>query len=244
MALALGAATKDIGIAVAGSWPVCAETHSRAIWALDWGGILVNVNGDRFYNESSKEGFYGRMTEAGMLQPGGVYWVILDEKIRQSIGILPGIKGIRMGQVKDIQMCKKYKADTVEELAKLAGVNPEGLKKSLEKYNTDVEKLGYDTVFNRTGKWGNLGEHLETLTPPFYAIKCVTSLTSMKGGLKINEYCQVLNNYDEAIPGLYAGGELTGGLWTKSYLLGLMTSFSMAQGIIAGRNAVNQPIFK
>ncbi len=65
MALDVGAATKDIGRAVAGSWPICAETHSNAIWALDSGGIMVNVYGKRFYNEASVEGFYGFMTEAG-----------------------------------------------------------------------------------------------------------------------------------------------------------------------------------
>ena len=63
----------------------------------------------------------------------------------------------------------------------------------------------------------------------------------MKGGLKINGLSQVLNQYGEIIPGLYAAGEVTGGLHTKMYLLGVMTSGSVTQGIIAGRNAVNEP---
>ncbi len=63
----------------------------------------------------------------------------------------------------------------------------------------------------------------------------------MKGGLKINGRSQVINQYDEVIPGLYAAGEVTGGLHTKSYLLGVMSSSAMTQGIIAGRNAAKEP---
>ena len=63
----------------------------------------------------------------------------------------------------------------------------------------------------------------------------------LKGGLKIDGKCQVLNQFEEVIPGLYAAGEVTGGLHTKSYLLGVMSSGSMTQGIIAGRNAIKEP---
>ena len=71
MGLELGAATTDIGIAAAGSWPLCKDTHSRCIWALDEGGIMVNKFGKRFHGEGSDEGFYGFMTRAAMAQPDG-----------------------------------------------------------------------------------------------------------------------------------------------------------------------------
>ena len=243
MGLDVGAATKDIAIAVAGSWPVDIETHSRAIWALDWGGIMVNVHGKRFCDESSSEGFYGRMTEAGMRQPGGVYWVVFDETIKGNVGVRPGYKDERKDHIHDIERCRKYKADTVEDLAKQTGVDVKGLKETMNKFNSDIDKVGYDTEFGRKFQLGH-ARPLEKFTPPLYAIKCVTSTTSMKGGLKINERCQVINNYGEPIPSLYAGGEVTGGLYTKSYILGTMTTFSMAQGIVAGRNAAKEPEFK
>ena len=66
----------------------------------------------------------------------------------------------------------------------------------------------------------------------------------MKGGLKINDRSQVINQYDEVIPGLYAAGEVTGGLHTKSYLLGVMSSGAMTFGIIAGRNAAQEPAWQ
>jgi len=62
----------------------------------------------------------------------------------------------------------------------------------------------------------------------------------MKGGLKINARGQVINQYDEVIPGLYAAGEATGGLHTKTYLLGIMSSSAFTQGIVAARNAVKE----
>jgi flavocytochrome c len=243
MALDIGAATKDIAIAVAGSWPVDIETHSRAIWVLDHGGIMVNIYGKRFHDESSSEGFYGRMTEAAMRQPGGYYWAIFTDTTLNNVGKIRDT-GRDMGHVHDIERCRKLKANSIEDLAKQMNVDAKALRESIEKYNSDIDSVGYDTVFGRKYQWGQNKRPLVKITPPLYAIKCVTSTTSMKGGIKINERCQVLNNYGDVIPGLYAGGEVTGGLYTGSYILGTMTTFAMAQGIIAGRNAAKEPEFK
>ena len=239
MGLDAGAATKDMGIAVAGSWPVCVETHSECIWALDWGGVMVNVHGKRFHDESSSEGFYGRMTEAAMRQPGNVYWVLFNEEIMNNIGTcaVEGEISRNMEHVRDIEKCKRIFADTLDELAEKAGIDAAGLKESIEKYNSDVDNSGYDTVCGRKHQMGE-ARPLVKITPPYIAIKCVTCTTSMKGGLKINGKGQVLNNYDEVIPGLYAAGEVAGGLHTKTYLLGIMSSAAFSQGIIAGRSAV------
>ena len=242
MALELGAATKDIGISVAGSWPICIDTHSRAIWALDAGGIMVNVHGKRFHDESSSEGFYGRLSEAGMRQPGGVYWVLFTDSILENVGRIRDT-GRDMGHVKDIEKCKKIKVNTLEELSEKTGVNLKGLKESIAKYNSDIDNPGYDTEFGRRYQRGMNKRPLVKIIPPLYAIKCITSLTSMKGGLRIDEHCRVIDYYDNAIPGLYAAGEATGGLYTKSYILGTMTSFSMAQGIVAGKSAAKEPAF-
>jgi predicted oxidoreductase len=60
----------------------------------------------------------------------------------------------------------------------------------------------------------------------------------MKGGLKVDADMRVIDQYDDPIPGLYAAGEATGGLWSRSYMLAVMTSGSMGQGIIAARSAL------
>ncbi len=240
MGMDAGAATKDMGIAVAGSWPVDVETHSECIWALDWGGIMVNVHGKRFHDESSSEGFYGRMTEAAMRQPGSVYWVVFNEDIMNNIGRIEGTDKRNMEHVKDVEKCNRIITSSLDELAEKAGINAEGLKEAIEKYNSDIDNFGYDTVCGRKHQMGE-ARPLAKITPPYYAIKSVTATTSMKGGLKINARGQVLNQYDETIPGLYAAGETTGGLHTKTYLLGIMSSSAFTQGIIAARNAVKEP---
>ena len=122
MGLELGAATKDIGKAVAPAWPVCIETHQNNVWTVNWGGILVNNKGERFHDESQAEGFYGPMTGVGMKQPGGVYWAIFNEKIINDIRKANPIK------VRSVEKSKKYKASTVAELANSAGINVDGLK--------------------------------------------------------------------------------------------------------------------
>ncbi len=241
MGLDVGAATKDIGIAVAPAWPICRETHSNALWVLWNGGILVNVDGKRFHDESSSESFYGPMTGVAMQQPGGYYWAIFDEKIMSAIGTLEGYAGRNQEHVSVTEGCKRYQADNIADLAKSAGINVEGLKVTVEKYNNDIDRVGYDTLFKRKGLAGSHGTLRKLDNPPFYAVNCTTSTTSMKGGLKIDADCHVINNYGEVIPGLYAVGEITGGLWAKTYLLGIMSSFSFTQGIIAARNAVKEP---
>ena len=247
MALDVGAATKDIGISIAPSWPLCVETHSNAIWLLDYGAIFVNVHGKRYHDESSSEAFYGPMTGAGMKQPGGVYWIIFTDPIRDMVGTIDligkeGQTERNMEQVTSIEKCKTYTADTPEELGKLCGVDPKGLKETVAKYNSDIAEHGHDTVFGRKHQFGDMREMMKIDPPPYHAIKCVTSTTSFKGGLKINGKCQVMDNFGAPIPGLYAVGEVTGGLHTKTYLLGVMTSSAMTQGILAARNAIKEPV--
>ncbi len=232
MGLDVGAATKDIGIAVAPSFPVCIEAHSVALPALDCGGIMVNVEGKRFYAESSTEYFCGPMTGAGMRQLGGVYWVVYNGQIKEGID--------NETLLSWLEKCKQYKADTIEEVAKSAGIDAKGLKETIDRYNSDLDIVGYDTVFGRKSQFAPEKPLVKIDMPPFYIIKCVTSITSLKGGLKINGRSQVLNHYGEIIPGLYAAGEVIGGLYTKAYLSGIMSSSSMTFGIIAGRNAAKE----
>ena len=107
----------------------------------------------------------------------------------------------------------------------------------------DIDMFGYCTAVGRQYQFG-MERAVQKLNPPYYAAKCVTSTTSFKGGLKIDADCRVIDNYGEPIPGLYAGGEVAGGLWAKSYMLAVMTSGSMGQGIIAGKNALKEPSIK
>jgi fumarate reductase flavoprotein subunit len=228
MALDLGAATKDIGHSVVASLAVCTTTKSdRGLVAIWQGGISVNVKGQRYYDESCPKGYYGHLTDAGMDQPGSVYWIIYDKNIRD----LPFVQD-------HVKSWHAFEAQTMEELGKLAGFDGATAAKVLAKYNEDIESEGYDTVLGRKFITTSAGQLIPLKTPPYYAIKCITSITSFKGGLKVNSKFQVVNVYGEPIRGLYAAGEVVGGLFSKgTYLGGINWASAMTFGRVAARNA-------
>jgi len=228
MALDIGAATKGIGIAIAPSYPIDESSKSGNMAFITYGGgIFVNVDGKRFWDEGTRESYYGVLSEEGLRQPGGNFWVIYDENIRKRV--VPS----KFGKSKSIQ------ANTIEKLADKTGLNAKGLKETIDKYNNDIENFGYDTVFDRRTLVGVDGTPVKIEKPPFYSIKCAVSTTSCKGGLKVNTRLQVMDRFDEAIPGLYACGEVMGGLWGANgiYLPCTTISAALTFGRIAGRNA-------
>jgi fumarate reductase flavoprotein subunit len=235
MALALGAGTQDLGHAVVGSFSVDVASKTGVMDFVGYaGGIFVNVNGQRFWDEATRTSFYGLLVEEGMKQPGGFFYVVFDDTAKNKV---------RHGK---LGKAKPYQGDTIEELAEKAGIDPKGLKETIDKYNNDIKSVGYDTVFDRRTLEGCEGTPVTIETPPFYAIKCKGSTSSFKGGLKINSRCQVLNQYGEVIPSLYAAGEVTGGLWSAhgTYLPCTMVTAAMTFGRIAGKNAAAEPKWK
>jgi flavocytochrome c len=233
MALDLGAGTSHIGRAVSGSFAVDAVSKSGVMDFVGYaGGIFVNVNGKRFSDEGMKVKFYGLVSEEGMKQPGHVWFAIIDDKMKNTT-----LRPMMMHKAKPVQ------ADTLEDLAGKMGIDAAGLKATVEKYNRDLDTLGYDSEFERSTLEGCMGKPIKLDKPPFYAYKCTGSTSSFKGGIKINNKMQVVSQYGEVIPGLYAAGELTGGLWGNgsTYLPGTMVTSSMTFGRIAAQNAIKEP---
>lgn len=233
MALAIGAATEGIGLAVCPSLPVCAET-GHSLSSTGFGGIAVNRHGERWANEATADlnAYTMRYKEIIQQDPTGLHFTIYDE----------GGKQANPYPTKPRE--KIYSADTIEELEKILGITPGGLKKTIDEYNSDIEKYGYDRKFGRK-LWGMAlpGEPPHKLDkPPYYGVKCKVCLTSMKGGLKINPKNQVLNQFGDVIPGLYAAGEIAGGLMgiPSHYYTGTMTVQCFTQGRIAGDNAAEE----
>jgi fumarate reductase flavoprotein subunit len=233
MALEHGAGTSHIGHAVCGSFAVDVDSRSGVMDFVGYaGGIFVNIHGKRFADEGMREKFYGLVSEEGMRQPGHIWFAIIDDKIMKTT-----LRHHMLHKAKPVQ------ADTIEELAEKLGINPSGLKATIEKYNHDLDTLGYDSEFGRTTLEGCEGKPIKIDTPPFYGYKCTGATSSFKGGLKINTKMQVLNQYGEVIPSLYAAGELTGGLWGNdgTYLPCTMVTAAMVFGRLAAMNAVKEP---
>ncbi|MBI4641843.1 MAG: FAD-binding protein, partial [Candidatus Tectomicrobia bacterium] len=131
---------------------------------------------------------------------------------------------------------------TIEELADRLEINREGLVKTIGEYNTAVQEGHYDpTILDGKGTRGitppKSNWALPIDTPPFlgYAVTC--GITFTFGGLRINNRGQVHDTEGNLIPGLYAAGELVGGLFYHNYPGGSGLAAGAVFGKIAGMSA-------
>ncbi len=129
-----------------------------------------------------------------------------------------------------ISQGRAFKGDTLEELAEQIGVDSDNLVSSVESFNAAVETGGPDelgrTLFDR-----------KIEAAPFYAAPRVPTVHHTMGGVEINENAEVLNASGNPIPGLYAAGEVTGGIHGANRLGGNALADIAVFGRIAGRNA-------
>jgi tricarballylate dehydrogenase len=240
----------DIGAQSYGQWTGChAVAWER--YANDYGdvdgqhsagyrhsypfGLMVNANGERFVDEGAdfRNYTYAKYGRAVLAQPGNYAWQVFDS---QALYLLRDEYKMRGAT--------KVRADTLEELVKrMQDVNPEGFLKTIRDYNAAVKR---DVLFDpnvKDGKrtvglavdktnWANTMEK-----PPFEAYSVGCGITFTFGGLKIDTTTRVLDIEDAPLPGLYAAGELVGGLFYFNYpgSAGLMAGAVF--GRIAGREA-------
>jgi len=197
---------------------------------------MVNVDGNRFLDEGADFRnytyvIYGR---ALLTQPQGVAFQLFDDKVKHLLRDEYHIPQVTMAQ-----------ADTIEELASKLDIDPEGLVRTVNDFNSAVRT---DVPYNPTIKDGRGTEGIQPPktnwaqpldTPPYlgYAVTCGISFTF--GGVKIDNRGQVVNNGQEAIPGLYAAGEMVGGIFYHNYPGGSGLSAGMVFGRLAGTSAAN-----
>ncbi|MBM6705212.1 FAD-binding protein, partial [Sutterella massiliensis] len=126
-----------------------------------------------------------------------------------------------------------YKADTIEALAKAAGINEAALVESVKTFNEAIAK----------GEGAKLTPPHNRRTPhpvataPFYAIPMSGGIANTFGGPKINEKAEVVDLDDQPIKGLYAAGAAAGGLWYEEDIPGSQLSSGLVFGRIAARSA-------
>jgi len=198
-------------------------------------GIMINANGERFVDEGAdfRNYTYAKYGHAVLHQPEQFAWQVFDGKV---LNLLRDEYRIRE--------VTKAKADTIEELAgKLDGVDAEQFVKTIREYNVAAQT---DVPFNPTVKDGRGTEGLplpksnwaNTLdTPPFEAYQITCGITFTFGGLNINPNTQVLDAGGAPIPGLYAAGELVGGLFYFNYPGGTGLTSGAVFGRLAGARA-------
>ena len=185
--------------------------------------LMVNQEGVRFVNEYS-----GRdtLTQAA-IDNGSLFYLIADDEIKKT-----AYNTNQEKLDKQVEEGTLFRADTIEELALQIGVEPSLLKKTVDTYNSYVE-AGHDPDF------GKEVFDLKVEVAPFYATPRKPAVHHTMGGLRIDTKTHVLNKEGQVIPGLYAAGEVAGGIHAGNRLGGNSLTDIFTFGRIAGRNAVN-----
>lgn len=245
----------DIGAMPYGSWTTCHASPQDinvpaytvpSSFAMSGGdsmdryvypySIMVNVNGERFADEGedTRGRTYAKMGRAILAQPGGVAFQILDAKARK-LNLYPSNYARATGA----------KANSLEKLAEELDINAANLARTVREFNAAIQpgtfnpdryKLDGKCTAGISPRKSNYSLSIEE--PPFegWAVRC--GMTFTFGGMKVDaKTAQMQHVAGRSIPGLYAAGEMVGGLWVGNYASGSGMMAGATYGRIAGRNA-------
>ena len=225
MGLAAGAALENMGAFQ--PYPAYIGPGKRAVApeVAIAGGIMVDLGGKRFVDETKYPGGLGtKMLDL----PGKQAYEIFDERIYQLQRNAPGPRNL--ASFLDEGILKR--AETAEELAGKLAIDAGGLKQTIRDYNDSAASGGKDAY----------GRMLpEPFNAPFYGIKVTVALYHTQGGLKVNPNGQVLRADGSIIPNLYAGGGVAVGVSGKGlegYLPGNGLLASLGLGMRAAEHAI------
>ena len=181
------------------------------------GAVLINAEGKRFIDEV---GTRDVVSAAEIAQTGSYSWLVVDQAMVDASSVIQGY--IKKGYT--------VTGETYEELGKAMGVDEAAFVETMNTWNGYVEAKN-DPDFGRTSFANKLD------TAPYYAIKVTAGVHHTMGGLKINTNTEVLNENGEVIPGLFAAGEVTGGVHGANRLGGNAVADFTVFGRIAGAAA-------
>jgi fumarate reductase flavoprotein subunit len=184
--------------------------------------VFVNQQGKRFVNEYAERDV---LSFAALSQTDGIFYHIADTTMALNANNKPSQATLDKMVAKGIL----YRADTVEELAKLIKVDPAALAETVRKYNACVD-AGKDPEFGK-----NVG--LKIQDAPFYAVPEKPAIHHTMGGIEIDAQTRALAKNGKPIPGLYAAGEVTGGIHAGNRLGGNSIADIWVYGRTAGASA-------
>jgi tricarballylate dehydrogenase len=192
-------------------------------------GIVVNLKGERFLDEGAdyRNHTYAKYGREVMKQPRRTAVQIFDAKT--------------IGMVRDeyrIKQVSKFAADSLEELAKGLDIDPQGLVRTVNEFNAACRPGSYNpSILDGVKTVGieppKSNWALPIDKPPFTGFMVTCGITFTFGGLRIDRSAAVLDTGGERIPGLFAAGELVGGIFYGNYLGGA----GLMSGAVFGRQA-------
>jgi fumarate reductase flavoprotein subunit len=205
--------------------------------------LKVNLLGERFVNEEELNP--GFVANAIAQQKNRTGFAIFDEDtknhyIREGMDLPGGV--YRKAENLDTEIIEAIKqgsndifvADSLEELAAKAKINLDGLKHTVDQYNTACEQR-IDDIFHKSAKFLR-----PVKRPKFYVFRTAVGAYGTLGGIKINHRTEVLTKDDDVIPGLYAAGNDANTIYGGTYIFplpGNTMGFALNSGRIAGENA-------
>jgi tricarballylate dehydrogenase len=197
-------------------------------------GIVVNTNAQRFIDEGEdyRNYTYAKYGREILKQPGYLAYQLFDAKteplLRQDEYTAPGVS--------------RFEAATIRELAAKINLDPDALQKLVADFNASIRDVEFNPAIKDSRgtvgispKKSNWALALDT--PPFYAFAVTCGITFTFGGLRIDKEGHVLDRVGTSMPGLYAAGELVGGLFYHNYPGGSGLMAGSVFGRLAGRSA-------
>ncbi len=220
MAEAVGAATVDMEqIQI---HPTVYQATSLMVTESVRGGgaILVNASGERFVDEMETRDV---VSAAEIAQEGGYAYLVFDQAQRDNLSAIDSY----------VSNGLTVQADTIEDLATQMGVDASNLQATVEAWNQAVAEQN-DEAFGRT-----TGMDVDISVAPFYAIQIAPGIHHTMGGVKIDTTASVIGVDGEPIPGLFAAGEVTGGVHGANRIGGNAVADIIVFGRIAGQSAAD-----
>lgn len=191
--------------------------------------LFINTNGDRFVNEGAARDV---LSKAVFAQPGSTYWLVQNKLRYPDENAIDLLSGRTMRDM--LAQGRVKKAENLDELAKIINVDPKRLKAAVESYN----KVARHEV--EQDEFGFKATHTDDrpmTEGPWYVARKVPTIHHTMGGIHIDTGAHAINTKGQVIPGLYAAGEVTGGIHGANRLGGNAVADLMVFGRIAGKNA-------
>ncbi|RYH69386.1 MAG: FAD-binding dehydrogenase [Alcaligenaceae bacterium] len=198
-------------------------------------GIMVNNRGERFVDEGEdfRNYTYAKYGRAVLAQPNQVAWQVFDSSVSNLLRDEYRIREVT-----------RVRANSLKELGeRMEGMNVDAFVATVEEFNSAVDRTvpfdptvkdGRSTVGLAIDKsnWANAVE-----SPPFEAYSVTCGITFTFGGLRIDTNAAVLNSEGNPVPGLFAAGEIVGGIFYHNYPGGTGLTSGSVFGRMAGASA-------
>jgi tricarballylate dehydrogenase len=196
-------------------------------------GLIVNLRGERFVDEGAdlRNYTYAKYGREVLQQPGRAAWQLFDQKV---VSLLR--EEYRIREVTRVE------ADSIDTLAQKCEIDVAGLVRTVREYNAAVQEGPFNpAVLDGKGTRGltppksNWAQRLDA--PPYVAYGVTCGITFTFGGLRVTSAAAVLDTEDRPIAGLFAAGELVGGLFYHNYPGGAGLMAGATFGKLAGEQA-------